>query len=81
MKKAKIILFAVLIMVVACFSGCNSTKKNGTPTREMTIIDRTDDYMIYKHDTTGVYYFCVIGSHNKAVCVMLNADGTPYTGE
>ena len=83
MKKAKIILLTVLVMAVVCFGGCNqATKKsNDAPTHEMTVIDETGGYTIYKHDTTGVYYFCVTGSYGKSVCVMLNTDGTPYTGE
>lgn len=82
MKKTKMILLAVLVMVIACFSGCNSTKKNGTPTHEMTVVDETIGYTIYKHDVTGVYYFCRDGgSYGRSVCVMLNPDGTPYTGE
>lgn len=78
MKKIKIILLAVLVLVtvVVCFGGC--TKRADEPTKEMTLIDyRNGDYKIYKHDKTGVYYFAYDGN---GVCVMLNPDGTPYTG-
>lgn len=79
-------LIAILLTMQITFfvlSGCNQTKQEinkGTPC-QMTIIDKTDGYVIYKHDKTGVCYFCVIGSDGKSVCVMLNPDGTPYTGE
>jgi len=32
---------------------------------------------VYRHEQTGVYY---IATNNGGVCVMVNADGTPYTG-
>ena len=84
MKKAKIILLTVLVMAVVFFGGCNqATKKSdNSPTHEMTVIDETTGYTIYKHDVTGVYYFCRDGgTYGRSVCVMLNADSTPYTGE
>lgn len=83
MKKAKIILLTVLVMAVVCFSGCNqmTKKSNDAPTHEMTVVDETTGYTIYKHDVTGVYYFCRDGgTYGRSVCVMVNADGTPYTG-
>lgn len=46
----------------------------------MTIIDKTNNYKIYKHDKTGVCYFCITDKGKMSVCVMLNPDGTPYTG-
>ena len=71
------------MLIVLALGGCNTTKSTDdrNAPSEMTIIDKTDEYVIYKHDKTGVCYFCVIGSYDKAVCVMLNADGTPYTRE
>ena len=71
------------MLIVLALGGCNNTKSvdDRNVPLEMTIIDKTDDYVIYKHDKTGVCYFCVIGSYSKSVCVMLNPDGTPYTGE
>ena len=37
-----------------------------------------ENYRIYMHKQTGVYY---IVSERGGVCVVVNADGTPYTGE
>ena len=83
MKKILFVMLMVLVMMVVCLSGCNQTtkKSNDAPTHEMTVVDETTGYTIYKHDVTGVYYFCRDGgSYGKSVCVMLNPDGTPYTG-
>ena len=85
MKRTTVILLATALtmLIILALSGCNTTKSTddrNVPS-EMTIIDKTDDYVIYKHDKTGVCYFCVIGRYSKSVCVMLNPDGTPYTGE
>ena len=84
MKKILFVMLAVLFIAVACLSGCNQTtkKSNYAPTHEMTVVDETTGYTIYKHDVTGVYYFSRDGgSYGRSVCVMVNADGTPYTGE
>lgn len=32
---------------------------------------------VYRHEQTGVYY---IVTYKGGVCVVVNADGTPYTG-
>lgn len=47
----------------------------------MTVVDETSGYTIYKHDETGVWYFCRNAGYGKSVCVMVNPDGSPYTGE
>lgn len=78
------VLTALLAMlIVLALGGCNPTKSTDdrNAPSEMTIIDKTDNYKIYKHDKTGVCYFCVIGSDGSSACVMLNPDGTPYTEE
>ena len=56
MKKILVVMLVVLVMTVVCFSGCNQTtkKSNDAPTHEMTVIDETTGYTIYKHDVTGV---------------------------
>ncbi len=85
MKRITVILLATALtmLIVLALGGCNTTKSvdDRNAPSEMTVIDKTGGYVIYKHDKTGVCYFCVIGSDGKSVCVMLNPDGTPYTGE
>jgi hypothetical protein len=79
MKKQIVVLFAV--MVLAC-TGCTKTAyENGeSAPKTMTVVDGTAGYTIYRHDPTGVHYFCRDAGSCKSVCVMLNPDGTPYTG-
>ena len=74
-------LLAMLIVLALC--GCNNTKSvdDRNAPSEMTIIDKTNNYKIYKHDKTGVCYFCITDKGKMSVCVMLNPDGTPYTEE
>ncbi len=73
-----------VILVVVC-TGCQNAKRayidaDDAP-KMMTVMDKTNGYTIYRHDETGVHYFCRDGGYGKSVCVMVNADGTPYTGE
>lgn len=77
------LLLLVALLVTVC-TGCNTTKteyddKDNAP-KVMTVVDSTAGYTIYKHDETGVHYFCRDGGYGRSVCVMVNADGTPYTG-
>ena len=46
-------------------------------TKVMSVVFRDGDCWIYRHNETGVYYLSYRGA---GVTVMLNADGTPYTG-
>lgn len=77
------LLLLAVVLVLIC-TGCDSTQKayeriEDAP-KMMTVVDETVGYSIYRHDETGVHYFCRDGGNGKAVCVMLNPDGTPYTG-
>lgn len=87
--KKKIIAFLLLVSALVC-TGCgsknifSSTKAayddaDDAP-KMMTVVDSTGGYTVYKHDETGVHYFCRDAGSGKSVCVMVNADGTPYTG-
>ena len=77
------LLLLVTLLVFIC-TGCNSTKTEYDDPDDapemMTVVDSTLGYTIYKHDETGVHYFCRDGGYGRSVCVMVNADGTPYTG-
>ena len=47
----------------------------------MTVIESNYDYRIYVHNPTGVHYIAYkAGNGDSAFTVMLNSDGTPYTG-
>jgi len=82
MKKAFVIMLC-LVVIITMFSGCGTKKaygdNDGAP-HIMTIVDETMGYKIYRHDETGVWYFCRDGGYGCSVCVMVNPDGTPYTG-
>ena len=75
---------AVLFLLIA-LTGCDTTKTEFETIEDvpkmMTIVDGTGGYTIYRHDATGVHYFCRDAGYGKSVCVMVNADGSPYTGE
>jgi hypothetical protein len=77
-------LLLLVTMLVAVCTGCNTTKTEYDDKDDaqemMTVVDSTAGYTIYKHDETGVHYFCRDAGYGKSVCVMVNADGTPYTG-
>lgn len=79
----KILSVFMALMMVLVMTGCTK-KAYETQTdapKMMTVVDDTAGYTIYKHDYTGVHYFCRDAGYGKSVCVMVNADGTPYTGE
>lgn len=87
MKKICIIICALLMaaMMTACDGTANMAVENtaveNEPTEEMTIVIDGINYKVYKHNKTGVYYLNMSTGYGEGVCVMLNADGTPYTGE
>lgn len=77
------LLLLVTLLVTVC-TGCDRTKteygdQDDAP-KVMTVVDATLGYTIYRHDETGVHYFSRDGGYGMSVCVMVNADGTPYTG-
>lgn len=49
--------------------------------QSMTEIESCYHYRIYVHNPTGVHYIVYrAGNGDSAFTVMLNSDGTPYTG-
>ena len=84
MKRYKYIAI-VFIVVLAICTGCGNEKteygdRSNAP-KTMTVVDCTNSYTIYRHDETGVHYFCRDGVYGRSVCVMVNEDGAPYTGK
>ncbi len=75
----------VLSLILLALTGCYAPTETEYDTvdeapKMMTVVDSTAGYTIYRHDETGVHYFCRDSGYGKSVCVMLNPDGTPYTG-
>ncbi len=80
MKKA--ICFFLCITIVFALCGCGSYNKtiveNAENDNRMTLIYADGFCSIYRDNATGVQYFT---KGNGGTCVMVNADGSPYTGE
>lgn len=74
----KLIVALLTVLLVFAFYGCENTSKNETSLNNIHMTKCYDNFSIciYRHEETGVYY---LGSDGW--CVMVNADGTPYTGE
>ena len=80
MKKALCFILCIAIVLVLC--GCASHNKSRVENDEndnrMSLIYADGFCSIYRDNATGVQYF---GKGNGGTCVMVNADGSPYTGE
>lgn len=78
----KIIVALLTFLIVFAFCGCENTSGNEISANTIHMTKCYDDGVIriYRNEETGVYY---LGgdSYRAGWCVMLNADGTPYTGE
>ena len=78
MKKVLCVILSFFLTV--CLSGCNfNTFEQQTEGNDgrMTLIYNDGWALIYKDNETGVQYLRV----GNGVAVMVNTDGTPYTGE
>lgn len=80
----RIIVALLTVLIVFAFCGCENASGDETLSNQntfhMTKCYDDEVVQIYRHEETGVYYLggcpCRAGW-----CVMVNADGTPYTGE
>jgi len=85
MKRLLTLALASALAVSLCACGTKTDIPKGEePPHVMTVVDYTSDYTIYRHDKTGVLYFCYFcqdAAYGKSVCVMLSPDGTPYVEE
>lgn len=81
MKKAIAFVCAAACLLVI---GCDSAELPASgyiSDASLTEIESTLRYRIYVHNPTGVHYIVYKGGEGEsAFTVMLNADGTPYTG-
>lgn len=83
-KRSVVAALAASITTIILTS-CNSLPElpaNGfTDNPCMTVFESTSQYKIYVHNPTGVHYIVYKGGEgNSTFTVLLNADGTPYTG-
>ena len=72
----RIIFIALCVVMICMLIGC--TEASAAMRREnMTLVDVSTPFRIYRHDSTGVYY--LICNYGGAT-IMVNTDGTPYIG-
>lgn len=80
MKKVICLMLCAIMLLALC--GCGYSKAGQSETQEndgrMTVIYNNGYCVIYRDNETGVQYF---SRPNAGSCVMVNADGMPYTGE
>lgn len=82
----KIIIGILTSLMVLTFCGCadrieREQRTDSESKHEMVVVDEMWGCKILKHKKTGVHYICVKYGEGIAIEVMLNPDGTPYTGE
>lgn len=78
----RLICIALCAVMALMLIGCSDTDK-GKGNEPFEVVLHTEDYQIWKHKETGVCYMWYRNHNSYAggLTVMLNADGTPYTGE
>lgn len=80
----KRIICMMLIIIILLFAGGCSYNKQADVNRadndgRMALVYNDGFVLIYKDTETGVEYITRGGQ--SGICVMVNDDGTPYTGE
>lgn len=80
-----IVFFFAVLVIVSALTGCDVeasgvTSDTGQPVK-MTTVQKGAGYRIFRHEETGVYYFCRENGYGIGVCVMVNEDSTPYTAD
>ena len=74
--RLKTILFATILTVGLLMVGCGSTVADESTRISLIYTDNNGIY-VYRDNETGVQY---ISRYNAGTCVMVDADGKPYTG-
>lgn len=76
-------LIIVLVFILSSCSSGSSEMQQFEKESPFSIVEEGHNYAICKHDKTGVYYIIYkpYWVNRGGISVMLNADGTPYTGE
>lgn len=83
MGKYKLLIIIILLVILLGFCGCSyvpvNTLGNETENSDdrMTLMHNDGYCIIYRDNETGVQYIRI----GQGVCVMVNADGSPYVGE
>lgn len=74
-----LVAFALVITMVSCGSNGGTTAEAGG-NKTMEFVEKYGDFAIYRHTETGVCYLFINSGYGAGITVMLNSDGTPYTG-
>jgi len=74
LKKIMLILCALMVLAMCGCAEMETSENDG----RITIIYYNTSVAIYRDNLTGVQYIGKTGG--GGICVMVNADGTPYTG-
>ena len=85
MKKriVAILLIAMLIVTVMCFTGCDETmssETNKAPFKwKMELVDEDWGFYVYREPVTDIMYILYNYSNEGGLTVMYDTDGTPLT--
>ena len=85
MKKriVAILLIAMLIVTVMCFTGCDETvssETNKAPFKwKMELVDEYWGFYVYREPVTDIMYILYNYSNEGGLTVMYDTDGTPLT--
>lgn len=74
----RLICIVLCVVITFVLIGCDESPAPAEMrVEQMTLMDSPHPFRVYRHDSTGVYYLiCNYGG----TTIMVNADGTPYTG-
>lgn len=80
MKKVICLMLCAVMLLALCGCGYNKAGRGETQENDGRMAVVYSDFWcsIHRDNETGVHYFC---RPDAGVCVMVNADGTPYTGK
>ena len=82
MRKAVIIAAIVtMFMLSGCEQIHDTEKAENQPEARMMVVDNSSSYRIYVDKETRVMYLRTKIGYGEALCVMLDADGTPALWE
>ncbi len=79
----KIVCFILTALMALMLCGCGKTTNDKLLDSEDSRFETLElghEFRIVKHKETGVCYFFWYNGYQGGVTVMLNSDGTPYTG-
>lgn len=75
----RLICIALCAVMALMLIGCAAKAEAAVENEQLVYLGTSGSFRIYRHEQAGVYYLADKGVNG--LTVMLNADGTPYTGE